>query len=354
MNICNLNYRKLATAGAVSLMLGACASPPGPPDGAADARTRLNLLQANSELASHAPIEIQDAEVAVKAAENSVEGTTRGTHLVLLANQKIEIADAWAQSRLYEDQRTELTAESEAARLAARTREADLARSDAELARNQTRTARDAEERARIDAANSRSAANVARSQSATAISEADAARSEAAVARTSADIARDQTAIARNDATIARNQAELAQLDTEAARAENDELQRQILALNALATERGLVVTLGDVMFETGKADLRGGIAGNLDSLAAFLNRFPERTVTIEGHTDNVGTDSSNMTLSQNRAESVESYLVSKGVADTRMLSTGSGESSPVADNGTETGRQQNRRVEVIISNPE
>jgi outer membrane protein OmpA-like peptidoglycan-associated protein len=340
MNIHNLNYRKLVTAAAVSLLMAACASPPGPPDGAVAARTRLTLLQANSQLASRAPIEIQDAEVAVEAAERSQEGTTLGTHLVLLANQKIEIADAWAQSRLYEDQRTELAAESEAARLAARTREADLARSDAAFARNQTQIARNAEDQARIDAASSRTAANVARSQSATAISEADAARTDAAVARTSAE--------------IARNQTELAKLDTEAARAENEELQRQILALNALATERGLVVTLGDVMFETGKAELRGGIASNLDNLAAFLNRFPDRTVIIEGHTDNVGTDSYNMNLSQNRAESVASYLVSKSVSSARISSSGKGEGSPVASNETDTGRQQNRRVEVIISNPE
>jgi outer membrane protein OmpA-like peptidoglycan-associated protein len=338
MNICHLNYRKVITAAAVSLVLGACASPPGPPDGAIAARTRLNLLQANPELASHAPIEIQNAEVAVAAAEGSLEGSTRATHLVLLANQKIEIADAWAKSRLYEDQRTELTAESEAARLAARTREADLARTDAANARNQTQVARTAAEQARIDADNSRAAANVARGQSAVAISEADAAR--------------DQTTIARNDATIARNQTVLAKLDTEAARAENAELQRQVLALNALATERGLVVTLGDVMFETGKAELRGGVASNLDNLAAFLSRFPDRTVLIEGHTDNVGTDSSNMTLSEARANSVESYLVNKSVAGARIASSGKGEAAPVASNETETGRQQNRRVEVIISN--
>lgn len=340
MNIFHPNYRKLITAAAVSLILGACASPPGPPDGAAMARTRLNLLQANSELASHAPIEIQNAEIAVVAAERSQEGTTRGTHLVLLANQKIEIADAWAQSRLYEDQRAELSAASEAARLAARTREADLARSDAAVARNQTQVARTSAEQARIDADNARVAANVSRSQSAVAIREADAAR--------------DQTTIARNDASIARNQTELAQLDTAAARAENEELQRQILALNALATDRGLVVTLGDVMFETGKAELRGGIASNLDNLAAFLHRFPDRTVLIEGHTDNVGTDSSNMILSENRANSVESYLVNSSVAGARISSSGKGEGAPVASNDTDTGRQQNRRVEVIISNPQ
>ena len=345
MNICNLKYRKLATFAAVSLILAACATTPSAPDGAAAARTRLTLLQANSELASHAPIEIQDAEVAVSAAEHSEEGTTLGTHLVLLANQKIEIADAWAQSRLYEDQRTELTAQSEAARLAARTREADLARNDAALAQRQTQTALNAADQARIDAANSRTAANIAKSQSATAVNEADIARSDAALAERSASIA-------RNDANVARSQAELAQLDTEAVKAENDELQRQILALNALATERGLVVTLGDVMFETGKAELRGGVASNLDSLAAFLNRFPERTVLIEGHTDNVGTDSSNMTLSQNRADSVESYLMTRSVAGSRISASGKGEGMPVASNETDTGRQQNRRVEVIISN--
>ena len=319
MNIRTLDYRKLMTAAAVSLVLGACASPPGPPDGAVAARSKLTMLQNNAQLASHAPVEIQDAEVAVQAAENSVDGTTRGTHLLLVANQKIEIADAWAQSRRYEDARTGLAAESEAARLASRTREADQARN----------------------------AANVARSQSAVAISEADAARTDAASARTSAESA-------RNDAIAARTQTELALLDTEAARADNAELQRQILELNALATERGLVVTLGDVMFETGKAELRGGVAVNLDNLAAFLTRFPERTVIIEGHTDNVGTDSSNMLLSDNRANSVEAYLVNKGVAGTRISAIGKGEGSPVASNETDTGRQQNRRVEVIISNEE
>ena len=129
-------------------------------------------------------------------------------------------------------------------------------------------------------------------------------------------------------------------------------DLQRQIEELNARETDRGLVVTLGDVLFATGKSNLMGGAGQNLDKLAAFLGEYPDRTVLIEGHTDNVGSDESNHFLSQQRAESVKSYLVNRGVQASRINTVGLGESSPVASNDTATGRQQNRRVEVVISN--
>ncbi|MFU8822592.1 MAG: OmpA family protein, partial [Gammaproteobacteria bacterium] len=89
-----------------------------------------------------------------------------------------------------------------------------------------------------------------------------------------------------------------------------------------------------------------------NLDKLAAFLGEYPDRTVLIEGHTDSVGSEESNQFLSQRRAESVRSYLVNRGVQAHRITTAGLGEGSPVASNDTATGRQQNRRVEVIISN--
>jgi outer membrane protein OmpA-like peptidoglycan-associated protein len=122
---------------------------------------------------------------------------------------------------------------------------------------------------------------------------------------------------------------------------------------LNARETERGLVVTLGDVLFETARADLKGGAAGNLGKLAAFLVKYPDRNVVIEGHTDNVGGEDYNLGLSQRRAESVRSFLVTHGVSANRISASGKGEGSPVSDNDTATGRQQNRRVEVIIANP-
>lgn len=289
-------FLKLATLSAAMLLMAACASAPEAPAGSAAARASLTQLRTNPALASLAPVEIQAAEAAVAAAERPRAEEAMGQHLVLIADQKVQIALAWAQSRLYEEQRIALSERSDAMRLDARTREADLARRDA-------------------------------------------------SIARSSADIARDQAAAARNDATAARGDADLA-------RAENEALQREITALNAEITDRGLVVTLGDVLFETGNAQLRGGIPNNLDKLADFLQRFPARTVLIEGHTDSVGSDDSNVLLSQRRADSVQAYLAGQGVSAGRISAVGRGEGSPIADNASPTGRQQNRRVEVIISN--
>jgi outer membrane protein OmpA-like peptidoglycan-associated protein len=140
---------------------------------------------------------------------------------------------------------------------------------------------------------------------------------------------------------------------EADAARQQVESLQRQIQELNAKTTERGLVVTLGDVLFETGRAEIKGNGAANLAKLAAFLNQYPERSVVIEGHTDNVGNEDYNMGLSQRRADTVKAYLLSQGIAADRVVAVGKGEDYPVASNDTATGRQMNRRVEVIISNP-
>lgn len=284
----NRNTKIIVTAAAFAL-LGACATPPTAPEGSESARNKLTQLQSDPQLASLAQVEIQDAETAVAAAEVPTEDTERSRHLVLLADHKVDIARARAQSRLYEDQRQALSEESERARLQARTREADKARSDAMSA---------------------------------------------------------------RADATAARLEAEEARESTREARMESDDLQRQIKELNARETDRGLVVTLGDLLFETGKSDLKGGASNNLNKLAAFLNEYPDRSVLIEGHTDNVGSDETNFNLSQRRANSVQSYLVGQGVAASRLATSGLGEGSPVAGNDSVTGRQQNRRVEIIISN--
>jgi len=133
----------------------------------------------------------------------------------------------------------------------------------------------------------------------------------------------------------------------------EVDALRRQLAELNAKKTDRGLVITLGDVLFETGKADLKAAATGNLSKLAGLLTQYPSRSLVIEGHTDNVGTDTYNQTLSQSRADSVKAFLLNLGVAGNRITAYGKGKSSPVADNSTESGRQMNRRVEVIIATP-
>ena len=280
---------KVVVPTAALLLFAACATPLTAPQGADTVRGKLTQLQSSPELASLAPVELKAAEASVIAAEVPREDGPYSAHLVLIADHKVDIARARAQSRLYEDQRRALSEESERARLEARTREADRARADARYA---------------------------------------------------------------RADAAAARDEAERARLKTETARLESEELQRQIEELNARETDRGLVVTLGDLLFETGRAELKGGATSNLEKLVAFLNEYPDRNVLIEGHTDNVGSNDSNYDLSNRRADAVQSYLASLGVDPGRLSSSGMGESSPIADNDTATGRQQNRRVEIIISN--
>lgn len=296
MNTSQYFSKRLIVIAAATLLATACSAPLTRPDGADNARTRLTQLQSDAQLASRAPVEIKDAELAVRAAEEPREDGELAKHLVLLADRKVDTAAAMAQARLLEDQRKTLSEQRETARLDSRTREADRARSDATIAQGQ------------------------------------------ASSARADADAARSQTDIARMEAEGARQQA--------------DDLQRQISELNARETDRGLVVTLGDVLFATGKAELRGGTPSNLGKLAAFLNKYPDRSVMIEGHTDSVGSEDSNLGLSERRAGSVKAYLVNQGVASSRVTSTGKGEGSPVAGNDSATGRQQNRRVEVIIAN--
>ncbi|HTN34438.1 MAG TPA: OmpA family protein, partial [Marinobacter sp.] len=133
---------------------------------------------------------------------------------------------------------------------------------------------------------------------------------------------------------------------------AQAQELQQQIDTLEAKTTERGLVLTLGDVLFTTGSAEIQGGSNQNLEKLVNFLNQYPDRQVQIEGHTDNVGSALFNQNLSRQRAESVRQYLVGRGINSGRLTVSGFGFERPAASNDTATGRQQNRRVEVVIEN--
>jgi outer membrane protein OmpA-like peptidoglycan-associated protein len=171
--------------------------------------------------------------------------------------------------------------------------------------------------------------------------------------------LAEDQRAALGADREGARldartREADAAKLAAASSAALSAELQRQIDELQAKETDRGLVLTLGDVLFESGKAQLKSGAAGNLNTLVMFLNNYPNRTVLIEGYTDSVGSDDYNQGLSSRRAESVQAYLVGQGIDRGRLSASGLGESAPVADNESAMGRQLNRRVEVIISNPD
>lgn len=127
--------------------------------------------------------------------------------------------------------------------------------------------------------------------------------------------------------------------------------LEAQLRDIEAQQTERGLLVTLGDVLFAFNKAELSAQAAPRLDKLAEFLRQFPDRKLIIEGHTDSVGGDSYNQDLSERRAQAVQSALVQRGVAPDRITARGYGKTYPVAENGSAEGRAMNRRVEIVIA---
>ena len=129
------------------------------------------------------------------------------------------------------------------------------------------------------------------------------------------------------------------------------DSLEAQLADLKVQKTERGLVLTLGDVLFDTGQATLKSGAYGTLDRLATALRDKSGRKVLIEGHTDNVGSDESNQGLSERRAQSVQSALMQRDVARSQMTALGKGENFPIASNDSADGRQSNRRVELIFT---
>jgi OOP family OmpA-OmpF porin len=144
--------------------------------------------------------------------------------------------------------------------------------------------------------------------------------------------VAEQKAAIAKSQAVEQRSQ---------------DELVQQ---LRAERTSRGMVVTLEDVLFEVNGAQLQPGAQTELLRLADYLKRNPDRKIMIEGHTDNTGSSDYNLRLSQLRAQSVESYLLASGVSPDRIRAIGYGETRPEAPSDSATGRQQNRRVEIVI----
>jgi outer membrane protein OmpA-like peptidoglycan-associated protein len=287
--------KTLIAASVAALLLAACAAAPVKPDGAAEARDKLTQLQSDPNLASRAPMAMQEADTAVRAAEQPQADRELAAYRVYLADRKVEIARAQAETSLAEDQHAALHAQRESARLAARTHEADAARDQVAMAR-----AERSEQRAAADEA---------------------------------------------------RSEADAAHLDAASSQRETMELQRQIDVLQARRTDRGLVLTLGDVLFASGRADLKVEATSNLDKVVTFLNEYPDRTAAIEGYTDS--SEDYKPGLSERRADSVKSYLTGQGINSMRLSTSGGGESEPVASSDSAAGRQLNRRVEVVISNP-
>lgn len=162
------------------------------------------------------------------------------------------------------------------------------------------------------------------------------------------------QTVLAEARAAEARQsaaQARSAQDEAQMAQQRATTLEQELSELKAKKTDRGMVLTLGDVLFDTGLATLKPGAYSTIDRLSSVLKEAPDRKVMIEGHTDSVGTDEYNQGLSERRAAAVQTALLERGVRSEQITALGKGEGVPVASNDNPAGRQQNRRVEMIFT---
>lgn|SRR5690606_12544747 len=162
-------------------------------------------------------------------------------------------------------------------------------------------------------------------------------------------EVAKQTIALRTAEADLKSAAAHRAQARLDARDAQIRKLQE---SLNAKQTERGTLVTFGDVLFDFDRAELKSSALPNVTRLAQFLQQNPDRQVIVEGYTDSVGSAGYNLSLSERRANSVRTALVRAGVEPSRIVAQGHGMQYPVADNGSESGRAQNRRVEVTISN--
>ena len=224
------------------------------------------------------------------------------------------------------------------------------------------------QEEARIKAERDAAAAKAtadAEAKAATEAAEAKRKADEEAQRQAELSAAKQAQMRAEADAAAVRAQAEqdalkaketAANADAERARQQANALRAQLLEqfnriLETRDTPRGLVVNMGDVLFDFGKYDLRSEAREKLARLSGIVLGHPGLNLAVEGYTDTVGTDEINMTLSQKRAETVRSYLLEQGLADANVTAQGFGKSSPVADNSTPAGRQKNRRVEIVVS---
>jgi outer membrane protein OmpA-like peptidoglycan-associated protein len=329
------------------------------------ARKTYAEAKTNPNVEAYAPLQLQEAGKALQAAEQAKE-TDDILQLGYLAEKKTRVAVTTADGKASERNIDKLNVENAELIAKKRTLEAERARretgmamSEAERARRETGMAMSETERARREAGVATSEAERARREAGVATSEAERAKREAGMAMSEAEQARMAAAADAEKAAIAKRQAEqaISAAGMEAAKAaeakaEADQLMKELSELKAQQTERGIVLTIGDVLFATGKANLSPDANKSVAKLAEFLKKYQKRDVLIEGHTDSVGKDDYNLTLSRNRADSVKDKLVGGGIEAGRITTVGYGKKFPVASNDTMAGKAQNRRVEVIILN--
>jgi outer membrane protein OmpA-like peptidoglycan-associated protein len=290
----NASLISLAVAAA---LLTACASTPKRVESLEQARTDVQTLSQEPLASQAASRELAAARSSLNAAESAFKKGDREDidHFSYLASKQAQSGKARVEAAEARQQVTQAEAERNRVLLEARTREAERATSAAQSAQ--------------------------AAAQSAQATAEQQTAAADAA----------------RQDALSAR--------------AETDAMKRSLEELQAKPTERGMVLTLSDVLFDTGAATLKPGADLALGRVADFMSKNADTKVIIEGHTDSRGSDAYNEELSRRRAQSVREALSSRGITGDRVEAIGRGEGFPVASNETRAGQQQNRRVEIIFS---
>jgi outer membrane protein OmpA-like peptidoglycan-associated protein len=296
---------RLLVLTALAAALAACSTVPDRNAALDTAHSRFSVAQSDPQVAALAPEELKRAAESLRTADEArTDGRDRTIvdHLAYLSSQRVTIAQDTAASKAAQAVTAGAAAERDRLRLAARTQEAATAQQAANASQRELAASRQSN------------------AQMTTELAQAD------------ADALLERDRLARRDARVA-------------------DLETQLNALNARRTERGMVVTLGDVLFDSGKSQLLAASSQNMSQLAEFFRRNPDRKASIEGYTDSVGSAESNLALSDRRAGAVRSALVRMGVPADRLSALGHGADSPVASNDTPAGRQMNRRVEIVIS---
>ena len=316
----------LPTAIAALALMAGCSSTP--PNNARldDARRDYRLAQEDPVTRDRAATELVAAGDALRRADESWsrrDSVTEVDHWSYLARQRVAIARETGLRRSGEQASKDAQLGRDRVRLAARTEEADAAKRSAQTAQQDAQFAQ----------------------------RDAQVAQQDALTAQRDAQAAQRQSMTSQQAAEASRQQAEASQRQTMDAKARNDELESQLRDMNARKTERGMVITIGDVLFETDAALLRSDGRRNVDKLADFMKRYPQRSAMIEGFTDSTGSQDHNQALSGRRAEAVRNAIVERGVDRARLDARGYGEAHPVAGNDSSSGRQMNRRVEIILS---
>lgn len=285
------NFRNLSVMLAATAVFAGCSTMPPANPQLEEARQDFQAAQANPDVVNLAPVQLKEAHDALDSANNAWihhDSDQKVNELAYVAKQKIAVSQETAKQKVAEQSIANAAKERDQMRLDQRTQEANKAKMDASIAQSQT---------------------------------------------------------------AAAQNEAADAQRKQQEAEAHAQQLESELSDLSAQKTDRGIVVTFGDVLFNTDEATLKQSGLSDVQKLADILKQNPQRVVLIEGYTDNTGTPEHNQLLSERRALAVGTALTELGISRDRITTRGYGEAYPAASNDTAAGRQFNRRVEIVLS---